>query len=208
MINRRQLTYKKTVLLTGIFFLWGMVSGQLLETSELQQQTLFTSFEQAASVPADSVFRLSLKRKLPNDFEQKIIQYPALQELHLKGMRLKQMPEVIWSLTNLTILDLSNNRIDSLSIKIGNLIHLEQLILNRNYLLDLPVEIIHLSKLAYLDLWSNMIIEFPVEITALENSLKTVDMRVITINDEYREQLQSLLPKTKFIFSKSCNCKN
>jgi Leucine-rich repeat (LRR) protein len=195
------------ILLMFILLFNTVVWGQMLEISELQKQTLFTSFEQAGNVPVDSVYRLSFKRKLPNDFEQQIQQYPALQELHLKGMRLKHAPEVIWTLTNLTILDLSNNRIDSLSIKVGKLIHLEQLILNRNYLLDLPAEIVHLSKLSFLDLWSNMIIEFPVEITALENSLKIVDMRVITINDEYREQLQSLLPKTKFIFSKSCNCR-
>jgi Leucine-rich repeat (LRR) protein len=208
--NLREIMWrtKRTVLLMCIFLSWTAVFAQFLETSELQQQRLFTSFEEAYKAPADSVFRLSLKRKLPSNFEQKIQQYPALQELHLKGMRLKRVPEVVWTLTNLSILDLSNNRLDSLSSKIGNLVHLEELILNRNYLLDLPVEIVHLSKLAYLDLWSNLIIEFPVEITALENSLKTVDMRVITISDEYREQLQSLLPKTKFLFSKSCNCKN
>jgi Leucine-rich repeat (LRR) protein len=182
--------------------------GQLLEISELQKQTLFTSFEQANSVHIDSVYRLSFKRKIPKDFERKIRQYPHLQELHLKGMRLKQTPDVIWTLTNLTVLDLSNNRLDTLSSELGNLIHLEELILNRNYLLSLPTEIVRLSRLSYLDLWSNLIIEFPKEIALLENTLKTVDMRVIVIDDEYREQLQSLLPKTKFLFSKSCNCKH
>jgi Leucine-rich repeat (LRR) protein len=200
--------YGKIALLT-IFFSSSFVSfGQLLDDSELQNKTLFTSFEKANAVSADSVYRLSIKRKIPENFAQQILQYPHLQELHLTGMRLKEVPEVVWTLTHLTILDLSNNRLDSLSYKIGNLIHLQKLILNRNYLYALPVEIIHLSDLFFLDLWSNLIIEFPKEITVLGASLKTVDMRVISIGDEYKEQLQSLLPETKFLFSKYCNCKN
>jgi Leucine-rich repeat (LRR) protein len=182
--------------------------GQRLSDLDLQNQTLFTSFDKANRAPADSVYRLSLKRKLPNDFEEQILKYPHLQELHLKGMRLKKAPDVVWSLTNLTILDMSNNRLESISYKIGKLIYLEKLILNRNYILSLPVEMTQLTQLSYLDLWSNLIIEFPKEIAALRTSLKTVDMRVITINDEYREQLQLLLPETKFIFSNSCNCKS
>ncbi|MDR1181576.1 MAG: hypothetical protein LBL13_06330 [Bacteroidales bacterium] len=182
--------------------------GQLLDASELQNKTLFTSFEKANAVSTDSIYRLSFKRKLPEDFAQQILQYPHLQELHLTGMRLKEVPEVVWTLTHLTVLDLSNNRLDSLSYRIGDLIHLERLILNRNYLIFLPVEIIHLSHLSFLDLWSNLIITFPKEITVLGSTLKTVDMRVITIGDEYKERLQSLLPETKFLFSKYCNCKN
>ncbi len=182
--------------------------GQLQDSSQLQNQTLYTSFEQANLVPADSVYRFSFKRKLPDDFEEKIVRYPNLQELHLNSMRLKKVPDAVWSLDNLTVLDLSNNKLDSLSYKIKNLIHLERLIVNRNYLLSLPVEIAQLLQLSYLDLWSNLIIEFPTEINLLENSLKTVDMRVINIGDEYRELLQATLPKTKFLFSRSCNCKN
>jgi Leucine-rich repeat (LRR) protein len=175
---------------------------------ELGNQPLFTSFEQADVVVADSVFRLSFRRRLPEDFAKRILKYNHLQELRITGMRLKAVPDVVWDLTELTVLDLSNNRLDSLSQGIGNLIHLERLILNRNYLLTLPVEIISLSRLSFLDLWSNLIVEFPEGISVLSSSLKTVDMRVISINDEYRERLQSLLPETQFFFSKSCNCKN
>jgi Leucine-rich repeat (LRR) protein len=182
--------------------------GQGGDSCDLKKSPLFTSFEQANTVPADSVFRLALKRNLPDNFEQKIKQYPHLQELHLNNMRLKQVPEVIWSLSKLTILDLSNNKIDSLSYRIGHLNQLKQLILNRNYLIALPLEITLLPQLYYLDLWSNLIIEFPSQIEALKNSLKIVDMRVINIDDQHRELMQLLLPQTKFLFSKSCNCKN
>ncbi|MDR1878696.1 MAG: leucine-rich repeat domain-containing protein [Bacteroidales bacterium] len=180
--------------------------GQI-DTNKLQEFPIFFSFEAAAAIPSDSVFRLSFKRKLPADFGQKIMRYPHLQELHLTGMRLKKVPDEIWSLTDLIILDLSNNRLDSLPHQVGNLIHLQQLILNRNYLASLPTAIARLSQLSYLDLWSNLIVEFPPEIQVLKSSLKTVDMRVINIHDVYREVLQATLPETKFLFSKSCNCK-
>jgi len=198
---------KVLIVLFFIFLCFSNFYGQLLDSSQLQNQTLFISFEQANTVSADSVYRLSFKRNLPGDFAQKIIKYPNLQELQLKNMKLKKVPEIVWQLENLTVLDLSNNRLDSLSSQIKNLIYLENLILNRNYLLTLPAEISYLSRLSYLDLWSNLIIEFPEEITKLENTLKTVDMRVINMNDKRKEQLKTLLPNTKFLFSNSCNCK-
>ena len=199
---------KKTPLLAFIFICYSNFYGQRLDSLQLQNQILFTSFEQANTVSVDSVYRLSFKRKLPDNFVEKIEQYPNLQELCLKNMRLKKVPEVVWRLKNLTVLDLSNNHLDSLSPQIKNLVYLENLILNRNYLLALPAEISLLSHLYYLDLWSNLIIEFPKEITKLEGSLKTVDMRVINMNDKNKERLQALLPNTKFLFSQSCNCKN
>ena len=181
--------------------------GQRLDSVALKNQPIYTSFEQVDTVNVNKVYRLTFKGKLPNDFQQKIIQYPNLQELRLNRMRLKQIPEVVWSLYNLTILDLSNNKIDEVPPQIGQLRHLEQLILNRNNIQSLPAEIANLLELHYLDLWSTLIIAFPYEIAALENSLKIVDMRVISMNDEHKEFLQSYLPKTKFLFTKSCNCK-
>ena len=181
--------------------------GQLLDSAQLEKQTLFYSFKQADTADVNHVFRLAFKRNLPDSFQQKIVQYPNLQELHLNRMKLKEIPEIIWSLENLTILDLSNNKLENIPAGIGKLPNLEQLILNRNYILSLPPEMAKLPHLYYLDLWSNLIIEFPPEINALQNSLKTIDMRVINMNDEHKELLQSLLPNTKFYFSKSCNCK-
>jgi Leucine-rich repeat (LRR) protein len=181
--------------------------GQLLDAEELEKQTVFYSFKQADTADANTVYRLSFKRHLPDSFQQKIVQYPHLQELHLNKMKLKEVPEIIWLLKNLTLLDLSNNKLEHIPSGIGNLSNLEQLILNRNYIQSLPAEIAALTSLYYLDLWSNLIIEFPQEITALQYSLKTVDMRVINMLDVYKENLQHLLPETKFYFSKSCNCK-
>ena len=181
--------------------------GQRLDSTALKNQPIYISFEQVDTVNMNNVYRLMFRGKLPNDFQQKITQYPNLQELRLNRMRLKQIPEIVWSLSNLTILDLSNNKIEQISPRIGQLQYLGQLILNRNNIQSLPSEIANLLELHYLDLWSTLIIAFPYEIIALENSLKIVDMRVINMNDDHKELLQSYLPKTKFLFTKSCNCK-
>jgi len=198
---------QKQILLILFSFCLFSGFGQLLDSVALENQPIYYSFEQADTVDASKVYRLAFKHKLPDNFQPKITQYPNLQELRLNRMRLKQAPDVVWSLHNLTVLDLSNNKIEQISPQIGQLQHLEQLILNRNYIEHFPAEISELSKLYYLDLWSNLIIEFPQEIKKLENSLKIIDMRVINMNDEHKELLQSYLPKTKFLFTKSCNCK-
>ena len=198
---------QKYILFLLFFYCFFSGFGQTLDSATLENQPIYYSFEHADTVGVSNVYRLVFKRNLPNDFQQKITQYPNLQELRLNRMKLKQIPEVVWSLYNLTILDLSNNKIEQIPPQIGQLQHLEKLILNRNYIQFLPVEIATLFKLQYLDLWSNLIIEFPHEISVLENSLKIVDMRVISMNDEHKELLQIFLPKTKFLFTKSCNCK-
>ena len=196
-----------TLLIILVFLYKSNFYGQLLDSLHLEEQPVFTSFEKANSISVDKVFRLSFKRKLPNDFARKITQYPNLQELHLKNMKLKKIPDEVWQLQNLTVLDLSNNHLRNIPSEIQHLIYLERLILNRNYLLALPAEISLLNRLYYLDLWSNLIIEFPNEITKLEKSLKTVDMRVINMHDDYKDLLQEQLPNTKFLFSKTCDCK-
>jgi hypothetical protein len=85
--------------------------------------------------------------------------------------------------------------------------YLERLIINRNDISALPKEISLLTHLYYIDMFSTLIADFPAEIRSLENSLKEIDMRVILMTDEEKSRLQSYLPKTKFLFSYSCNCK-
>lgn len=180
--------------------------AQLLDSATLSTQVLYLNMEDAEQADALSVYRLRLKRKLPADFESRIRKFPHLQELQLVSMKLKEVPPVVCELTSLTRLDISNNKLEHLPKDIKNLTRLEYLILNRNYLQSLPAEIQYLSHLVYLDLWSNLIVELPQEITALEATLREVDLRVINMNDEHKIAMQALLPRTHFYFSPSCNC--
>lgn len=190
-----------------ILFLFPFVAkAQLLDSVSLAHQTLFFSFEQTDTVPCENVYRLRFKRKLPNNFSQKILNYPNLQQLILSGVHLKEIPVQIFELQNLTCLDLSNNRLQNLPTEIGKLTQLQQLIINRNDISELPKEIKNLTNLIYLDMWSTLIIELPQEISALDNNLKTIDLRVVNMNDNRKKAMQELLPHVKFLFSPSCDC--
>jgi len=190
------------------FFLlleWSYV--QVLDSAQLSKYPVFTSFAAVDTLLAEEVLRLSFKRKLPADFNEKILKYKYLQELHLKNMRLKEIPQSVWSLSYLTVLDVSNNKLTAISERLGELLYLERLIINRNNIAQLPKQISQLAHLRYIDMFSTLIVDFPAEISLLENSLKEIDMRVIRMNDAEKLHLQAYLPKTKFLFSNSCNCK-
>ena len=181
--------------------------GQVLDSDQLSKNPVYKSFEAVEALPVEEVLRLSFKRKLPTDFNEKIVKYNYLQELRLKNMRLKEVPQAVWSLSNLTVLDLSNNKLRSLSEHLGELHHLERLIINRNDLYELPKQIAQLTQLRYIDLFSTLIVDFPSEISQLQHSLKEIDMRVIRMSDAEKLHLQAYLPDTKFWFSNSCGCK-
>lgn len=195
---------KKCFLL--LFLLPFVAKAQVLDSASLAQQTLFFSFEQTDTIACEKVYRLKFKRKLPNDFSQKILNFPNLQQLILSGVNLKEIPEQIFELQNLTYLDLSNNRLKELPAKIGKLSQLQQLIINRNNIAELPKEIKNLTNLKYLDMWSTLIITLPQEISALDNNLKTIDLRVINMHDSHKKAMQELLPNVKILFSPSCDC--
>lgn len=86
------------------------------------------------------------------------ILYPGLGKLtHLKKLEikcdLKELPEEIGNLTNLTELDLSKNKLTSLPKEIGNLTNLTKLNLSTNrQLRNLPKEIGNLTNLTELHL--------------------------------------------------------
>jgi Leucine-rich repeat (LRR) protein len=189
-----------------VFFVVTTGYTQVLDSISLSQQKMYKSLAETNVVHPDSVFRLTIKEKKIKNLGETLLKYSNLQELHLSGIKLKTLPIEVCYLTNLTILDVSNNKIDSLPEEIGNLKNLTRLSVNRNYLIFLPSSIKELKKLTFLDLWNNYIIEFPSEISALQKTLQTVDMRVIYMSDLRQEELQKLLPKTTFLFSRSCGC--
>lgn len=207
MKNKEMKKYGFIYLVFSFLLFLNWTYGQGLNAEQLKQHPLFTSFAQVDTLPAEEVLRLSFKRKLPADFNEKIMKYSNLQELHLKSMRLKAVPHAVWSLRNLTVLDISNNKLSVLSDSLGELQELERLIINRNDIPQLPKQIANLVHLQYIDMFSTLIIDFPEEISTLRNTLKTIDMRIIAMNDAQKLQLQSYLPDTKFLFSNSCNCK-
>ncbi len=180
---------------------------QILDSLALNKEPVYYSFEQTDTIAKTTVYRLHFKHKLPENFNTKITGYPHLQELTLTGMRLKEIPPIVYSLSSLTRLNVSNNKIEEISSDIAQLTHLEELIINRNYLYQLPKEVATLKDLRYIDMWSTNVIELPEEIANLENSIKIIDLRAVRMSEVRQNTMQNLLPKTKFYFSPYCNCK-
>ncbi|KAJ2994160.1 hypothetical protein HDV02_001776 [Globomyces sp. JEL0801] len=97
--------------------------------------------------------QVSSIRQLPDT----IIHLNQLTILDLSYGRLGKLPEAIGELTNLTNLNLTCNLLWGLPIQFGNLVKLRDLKLENNRLLSLPVSFGNLKQLQYLNLNRNSI---------------------------------------------------
>uniref|UniRef100_A0A0N4Z594 Protein lap1 n=1 Tax=Parastrongyloides trichosuri TaxID=131310 RepID=A0A0N4Z594_PARTI len=108
-----------------------------------------------------------------------------LEELLLDMNHIKELPKVLFRLTKLKTLGLSDNDIYTLPVEISQLHSLMELNLSRNDISDLPEEINACRQLMYLDLSSNPITRLPAPITEL------VSLTHLGLNDITLTQLPS-----------------
>src|SRR4051812_32524799 len=80
-----------------------------------------------------------------------------VEDLRLGGNLLTVVPDALWDLPKLQMLDLSENRLTSLSERIGNLKHLRMLDVAHNRLVHLPAALWSLTTLTdYLYIGDNL----------------------------------------------------
>jgi disease resistance protein RPM1 len=77
-----------------------------------------------------------------------------LSILDLEGTQIKRLPDVVFSLFNLTFLGLRHSGIEVLQEAVGRLVNLEVLDANHTRLLSLPKGVAKLKKLRYLCAWT------------------------------------------------------
>jgi internalin A len=111
-------------------------------------------------------------RELPEE----IGQLSNLTSLDLRSNQLEKLPDSIGQLTNLTSLNLSSNQLCQLPDAIGQLINLNYLSLRSNQLTSLPESIGQLIRLEILDLSNNNLTALPDSIGQLTN-LTTLNFR-------------------------------
>ena len=179
-------------------------SAQLLDSLTLANEKTFSDLNDAIQF-ADKVYKLELKHKRLKTFPTAIFKFKNLQVLILRKNEIREVPKEIEQLASLQDLDLSGNLLEQLPDEICNLSNLKYLRLGQNELWELPDSIGKLQSMIYLDLWSNNLTSLPESISELSN-LKEIDMRVIQLNEQKQNEIQSLLPHVKIKFSSPCDC--
>ena len=103
---------------------------------------------------------------------EEVFELKHIKVLNLSGNSIDKLPESIGTLSNLTQLILSNNQLESLPESIGKLSNLTQLILSNNQLGSLPESIGKLSNLTQLSLGFNRLTRIPESIGKLSNLMQ------------------------------------
>jgi hypothetical protein len=117
-------------------------------------------------------------RELP----EVIASLTQLQDLNLGNNELTELPEEIAYLTELRSLDLCNNQLKELPEAILFLTQLRDLLLDNNQLTELPEAIVSLTQLQLLDLSNNKLRKLPDAIASL-TQLEILDLH----NNQLRE---------------------
>lgn len=131
-----------------------------------------------------------LKYGLPKEMEQ----MKGLQELILGECNMPRIPPVVWTLTNLLILDISRNKIDFLPPEVGQLINLQKLNLKHTNITGLPPEIALCQELEEILLWGNTIETLPETLPVL-HKLKTLALNYRSFCRKVGDVLEEFLHK-------------
>jgi len=112
---------------------------------------------------------------------------------------LTTIPPAIFTMTNMTLLSLTNNALTSVPPEIGNLKNLQALYLNSNELTSIPDAICTLSHMTLLSLYYNKIASLPSCVAGMTN-LKILGLTQNPISASMVAALRNKMPNTKIIF--------
>jgi Leucine-rich repeat (LRR) protein len=135
----------------SLFFLcifFGSVNSfsQVLSAEELESKPVFKNLSDAEKNPLE-VFRLDLSGQDLTEVPQAIYTFTNLNELSLSNNALVVFPKEILSLKNLQIIHADHNQFLVLPAAIGDLANLHTFSLNNNKLVSLPESFGNLTKL-------------------------------------------------------------
>lgn len=194
----------KYLLLTAFTVFALSVNAQWPDETVPDADVVYRSLPEALA-NADDVFHLRLKIR-NGEIPEEIFALQNLEVLELKKGKIETLPEGFAQLKNLRKLDLSSNQITWFPAVLLEMHWLEELRLGKNPLQRVPDEIHRMESLRVLDLWSTQVNRLPVSVAEM-NSLTTLDLRMIEISREEQDYFQEQMPRVKFYFSEPCNCR-
>ena len=180
------------------------LQAQLLDEAALDTMRTYRSLESAMKHPAE-VYKLDLSGQKLKELPKEIVQCKNLNVLILDKNKLTRLPNELKQLQYLQRVSINKNKLDQWPLCLTELPELRELSMNRNLIPGVPNEIRKNQKLERLDLWSNDLMYFPTEMDELLN-LKWMDLRVIQMNEETQQRIQSYVPKARIEFDPACNC--
>lgn len=191
---------------TNIFFLFLFCAFLSHAQQEISfDGKIYTDLNEALKEPEKVIF-LDLSKNKLKEIPEEVFTLTNLQYLVLKKNKIREIPAEIAALTKLRVLDMSRNLIEEIPPAIGSCIELRTIILNQNRIHTMCAEIGNLKNLKSLDLWGNEIDELPAEIGKLQENLDYLDLRVIYMSFEKQQAIIDLLPETDIYFSNGCSC--
>lgn len=114
--------------------------------------------------------------------------------LDLSASELTKVPDNVFRISGLTVLNVSHNRITgSIQTEIGKLVNLQVLDASYNQMTGVPAEIGHLSELEMLNLSNNRLTGLPHELGDLKK-LKTLDISGNKYSVQDLKYIKSRLP--------------
>ncbi|KAI1181871.1 protein phosphatase 2C [Nemania serpens] len=149
----------------------------------------------------NDIISLNLSRNLSLDLPRDFIQAcPSLRDIKYASNEARKLPISISRATKLTLLDVSNNRLEEVEhAELSRLTGLLRLTLANNRLKSLPQDFGAFKMLRALDLSSNFLDKFPVSLCALE-SLVNIDVSFNAVAS-LPEEIGNLRSLEKFVMT-------
>lgn len=167
----------------------------------------YTSVEEAvkAQQEGNDVLALDLSKKRLRELPQELERLSDLTYLLLNRNRLHDLPSWFANLSGLKAVVADHNRFHDFPAALLKMPQVEQVSLGENYLSRIPLDIDAMTHLEILSLWGNVIAQFPATLGNLEH-LTVLDLLHNEMTVDEQDFLKELLPQVQLNLSEPCNC--